>query len=220
MKIKTKILNEATGKVGYQTKMWNIVPMKERADGKIILTNEKNRTAKSKKDADLSSPLKKKMKSDRQQTTSYARKDFFESKQTDTSTTDLLSEMQTLMPSVIVNLNETVRTEMFRKFVKMISENRFPLKNIAWLLFLDVVDYVDSDNADNAVGMSYNNGVTVLFWKIGYKLMHGKFLRYYDDFKNRGQVTFGTTEKGYYSPENASVNFAFPDLKTLQKEET
>ena len=210
-----KILNEATGKVGHQTKMLNIVPLKERADGKIILTNEKNRTVKSRKYADLSSPLKK--KSDGQQNTSYARKDLFGSKQTDKSTTDLLSEMQTLMPSVIDNLNETGRTETFRKFVKMVNENRFPLKNIAWLLFLDVVDYGDSDNA---VGMSYNNRVTVLFWKIGYKLMHGKFLRYCGGFKNQGQVTSGATEKGYYSPENASINFAVPDLKTLQKEET
>ena len=157
------------------------------------------------------------MKSDRQQTTSYARNDFFERKQADKSTTDLLSEIQTLMPSVINNLNETGRTETFRKFVKMVSENRFPLKNIAWLLFLDVDEYVDSDSA---VSISHNNRVTVLFWKTGYKLMHGKFLRYCSGFKNQGQVTSGTTEKGYYSPENASINFTVPDLETLQKEET
>ena len=50
--------------------MSNIVPTNERAVEKIVVTNEKNRTLKSKKDTDLSSLLKR--KSDRTQTTTYA----------------------------------------------------------------------------------------------------------------------------------------------------
>ena len=121
------------------------------------------------------------------------------------------------MPSVLDNSTEPGRTETYRKFVKMLSKNRFRMQNIVWLLFLDVVNFVDSGNT---VAMTYNNRVTVLFWKIGYKLMHGKFLRYCGGFKNQGQVISGETEKGYYLPENASINFVVPDLKALQKDET
>ena len=72
-----KVLNEANPKVEYQTKMSNIVPTNERAVEKMIVTNEKNRTLKSKKDTDLSSLLKR--KSDRQQTITYGWKYLSES---------------------------------------------------------------------------------------------------------------------------------------------
>ena len=67
-----KVLNEENPKVEYQTKISNIVPTNERAVEKLMVTNEKNMTLKSKKDTDLSSLLKR--KSDRQQTITYARK--------------------------------------------------------------------------------------------------------------------------------------------------
>ena len=72
-----KVLNEGDPQVEYQTKMSNIVPTNERAVEKMKVTNEKNRTLKSKKDTDLSSILKR--KSDRQQIITYARKYLSES---------------------------------------------------------------------------------------------------------------------------------------------
>ena len=57
--------------------MSNVVPTNERAVEKMMVTNEKNRTLKSKKDTDLSSILKR--KSDRQQTINYSWKYLSES---------------------------------------------------------------------------------------------------------------------------------------------
>ncbi|KAK3085168.1 hypothetical protein FSP39_025400 [Pinctada imbricata] len=60
--------------------------------------------------------------------------------------------------------------------------------------------------------MRYDEQVTK-FWKIGYKLFHGKFLRFMDGPKHKGQITFGEVPRGMYDPSDAKINFVVPMSK-------
>jgi hypothetical protein len=40
----------------------------------------------------------------------------------------------------------------------------------------------------------------VQFWQIGYRLFHGKLLRFMCRIRNFGQVLDGTSEKGFFDP--------------------
>ena len=53
------------------------------------------------------------------------------------------------------------------------------------------------------------------FWKVLYRLFHGKCLRFMSGAKSAGQVVDGTSQKGLYNSQLTSVNFVVPDVKTI-----
>ncbi|KAL5011712.1 hypothetical protein ScPMuIL_010263 [Solemya velum] len=113
------------------------------------------------------------------------------------------------LPLVIENLKKHGQFEIWKKFHEMLSENRFPMDNIAYLLFLDVVKWFGHENV---VSMRYDEQVTK-FWRIGYRLFHGRFLRFMSGPKHKGQVIFGQTSQGTFSPSESKINFAVPMRK-------
>jgi hypothetical protein len=56
---------------------------------------------------------------------------------------------------------------------------------------------------------------TMKFWKILYKLFHGKALRFMSGAKSAGQVIDGSTSKGLYDPQRTSINFAVPNVNSV-----
>jgi hypothetical protein len=46
---------------------------------------------------------------------------------------------------------------------------------------------------------------TLKFWKIGYRLFHGKFPRFMSRIRNFRQVLDGTSEKGFFDPLKSKV---------------
>jgi hypothetical protein len=52
---------------------------------------------------------------------------------------------------------------------------------------------------------------TVKLWQIGYRLFHGKFLRFMSGIRNFGQVWDGTSERGFFDPLKSKVNCAVPN---------
>ena len=64
----------------------------------------------------------------------------------------------------IKNLKSSL--DIFCIFVDLVSKNDFPLDNIAWQLFLDVVRFY---NADNVTGLRFDdeNSSNMLFWIYG-----------------------------------------------------
>ena len=87
----------------------------------------------------------------------------------------------------------------------MIADGTFPLDNIAFQIFLDVAEWF---GLENTVAMWYSPNV-VKFWRIGYRLFHGKFLRFMGGYKNLGQ---GGRE---LRPVDSKINFAVPNVKQL-----
>ena len=58
------------------------------------------------------------------------------------------------------------------------------------------------------------------FWKVLYRLFHGKALRFMSGLKSTGQVTGNETEKGCFDPQNTAINFAVPNQNSIVVFET
>ena len=84
-----------------------------------------------------------------------------------------LDEIISLLPAVILNLKEANQLQIIKDFFRLVSQDQFPLKNLAYQLFLDVVRWFAADSDKE---MRYSPEV-MTFWKIGKILFHGKFIR-------------------------------------------
>ena len=67
----------------------------------------------------------------------------------------------------------------------MLALASFPMDNIAFLLFLDVVKW---HNSESTTLMRYECPTVNKFWPIGYKMFHGKWLRFMSGPKNKGDI--------------------------------
>lgn len=86
------------------------------------------------------------------------------------------------------------------------------MNNIAFLLLLDVVRFYKLENTTH---MRYRDE-TRLFWRTGFQMFHGRFLRFMGGPKSQGQITDHSGMKGKYCPSDAKINFAVPDTKCLK----
>jgi hypothetical protein len=105
------------------------------------------------------------------------------------------NEIISLLPSVFNTLKECGLTSEFISFNKLLSEKKFPMDNIAFLLFLDVVRWFSLDNYTSF--MRYNDEIK-LFWRTGLRLFGGRFLRFMGGPKNKGQKICGESLPGKY----------------------
>jgi hypothetical protein len=53
------------------------------------------------------------------------------------------------------------------------------------------------------------------FWKVMYRLFHGKVLRFMSGIKSEGQVIKDVSSKGSYDPQTTSINFAVPNTNSI-----
>ena len=60
----------------------------------------------------------------------------------------------------------------FQKFIVLIKNEKFPLDNLSLLLFLETIRFFATSNTSE---MRYSD-ITKRFWKVGYRMFHGKFL--------------------------------------------
>jgi hypothetical protein len=109
-------------------------------------------------------------------------------------------------PIVVDKPRELGMIELWKTFYTMLSNGTFPVDNIAFLLFLDVVKWY---GMSNTLAMRYDETVCK-FWRVGYKLFHGKFLRFMSGPKNKGQPIFGQSKKSEFDPSDSKINFAVP----------
>lgn len=66
--------------------------------------------------------------------------------------------------------------------------------------------------------MRYFQEQTLNFWKVGYRLFHGKFLRFMAGPSGSGQVVSGEHQQGDCSALNSRINFAVPSKSTLNED--
>ena len=72
-------------------------------------------------------------------------------------------------------------------------ENRFPFSNIAFQLWIEIVHWYRHDSCTT---MRYMDK-TKMFWKLGWRIFGGNFIRFMGGFKNEGQVVQGETETNH-----------------------
>ena len=128
---------------------------------------------------------------------------------------EMESELFNMLPSVIENLRKADQLEIYYKFCNLISKGEFPLRNICYLLFLDLVNWL---SCDNSCGMRYEFPETQKFWEVGYTVFHGKFLRFMSGPRNTGAIIEGREQRGACTPSNSRINFAAPSRQNINFE--
>lgn len=72
-----------------------------------------------------------------------------------------IDEIYNAIPAVIQTLKEYDQLELYRKWCCLVAENKFPMENICYLFFLDVVEWFSNCNSSQ---MRYLNENTINFW--------------------------------------------------------
>ena len=118
-----------------------------------------------------------------------------------------INDMIDLLLKVLKSLEDVGQKESFLKYMELLASGTFPLHNICYLFFLDIVEWFSCDSTTH---MRYGHE-TVKFWQIEYRLFHGKFPRFMSGIRNFGQVWDGTSERGFFDPLKSKVNCAVPN---------
>ena len=58
------------------------------------------------------------------------------------------------------------------------------------------------------------------FWKVLYRMFHGKALRFMSGTKSVGEVLRDSSHIGNYDPQETNINFAVPNSQTIIKKST
>lgn len=105
-------------------------------------------------------------------------------------------------------MNKAGKGDILQKFFSQVSTGKFPLNNIAFQLWCDVVDRYDNKDTRQ---MRYSLDTLKFFW-VGKKLFGGRFIRFMGGMKNEKQQLTGSSS---LDPHLLKVNFACPDEKIL-----
>ncbi len=125
------------------------------------------------------------------------------------------AEMQRLIPHVLNTMFECGKLESYLKFNRLIFSGNFPMNNICFLLFTDLIEWFSCQNTCN---IKYQTE-TMQFWQIGYRLFQGKVLRFMSGLRNYGQVLNKNAERSELNPSDSRINFAVPAQKNLYRKE-
>ena len=124
---------------------------------------------------------------------------------------DIKREMLEVLPVVLNKLQHAGPLMDFCKFLRLVQKGVFPLHNISMLLFFEVVRWYDLDNTSQ---MEYSPEC-LKFWKVFYRMFHGKALRFMAGVKSTGQILTDEPKRGEYKPELTAINFAVPSQSTV-----
>jgi len=116
----------------------------------------------------------------------------------------LTDELLDLFPKVMLTQQEHGDLDTWAQFFRNVHNDTFPLDNISYQLFLDVVRWHDTDDKRR---MRYSEEVK-RFWATGLKLFRGKSLHFMGGYRHERDVS--DVQCGN------SINFACPDRKLLQ----
>lgn len=120
-------------------------------------------------------------------------------------------EILKLIPTILSKLQKAGHLTEFCNLLRLIAADRFPLQNISFLLLLEVARWY---SVDNTTKMFYSDQA-MQFWKVFYRLFHGKALRFMMGIKSSGQILDRSSLRGRFDPQDTDINLAVPDIKTI-----
>lgn len=106
-----------------------------------------------------------------------------------------------MLPDVVKFLKENNQSDSFKQFFTLVKHKEFPSNQIAYLLFLDVVKLLGSDNTSQ---MRYTKEIKQ-FWQIGSLLFYGKKFRFMSGEKSIAKFLGGDSTKFNFSVPSRSV---------------
>lgn len=211
-------------KPGYRTITYQIIPNRVYESGKLIWIRPGSTDIKILDDPEsLNSPLKKKPREDLNGETVCASKAdhkkqliFDDEKQPENENSDevkdpLLEEVIALIPNVLQEFRKHGQEKKFLLFMRLVESESIPLENIAWLLFLDVMQWFSLETTSQ---MRYSDTVKS-FWTIGMLLFGHRFLHFLGGLKNKGQTKVHEALLGECKPDTSQVNFVCPEARYL-----
>ena len=90
---------------------------------------------------------------------------------------------------VLDKLSDVGKKDKLLKFFKLVQDGKFPLNNIAFELFLDIVEWFDKDESHQ---MRYSPSTLQFFW-LGRKLFGGRFIRFMSGPKHESDILTGSS---------------------------
>ena len=90
---------------------------------------------------------------------------------------------------VLDKLSDVGKKDKLLKFFKLVQDGKFPLHNIAFELFLDIVEWLTKMNH---VKMRYSPSTLQFFW-LRRKLFGGRFIRFMSGPKNESDILTGSS---------------------------
>ena len=124
----------------------------------------------------------------------------------------LVKKMVELLPTVLKTLSQYGKDIEMLQFFELVSENKFPLTNIAYLLWSEVVKWF---KCKSTTQMRYSDE-TKTFWKLGWRIFGKRFVNFMGGYKSHGDTVLKMADIGNYSPESSEINFAVPGVNQLR----
>ena len=90
---------------------------------------------------------------------------------------------------VLDKLSDVGKKNQLLKFFKLVQDGKFPLNNIAFELFLDIVEWFDKGESRQ---MRYSPS-TLHFFGLGRKLFGGRFIQFMSGPKNESDILTGSS---------------------------
>jgi len=137
----------------------------ENTDGILLTPETKNRPTEIR-----STQLKRAPKKTCQKRKSIGKRKLF----IPSSSEKVTEEIIEIIPGVLSKLGRRGLLTDFCNLLRLIHEDKFPLNNISFLLLLEVVRWYSLTNTSQ---MFYSSE-TMKFWKVLFRLFHGKALRF------------------------------------------
>ena len=119
---------------------------------------------------------------------------------------EYVNEVVSLLPDVLTELRKTGLENVILDFFKLVCDGKFPINNISFLLWTEVVQRFKLENTSK---MRYMDQ-TKTFWKLRMRHFGGKIVRYMTGFKNTFDIVFEAATKGQCNPKDSDINFAMP----------
>lgn len=127
------------------------------------------------------------------------------------STEQIVNQLIEIIPAVVCRLKKVNLLGDFVILLNLINQNKFPLQNIAFLLLLEVARWYSLPNTSQ---MFYSSE-TMKFWKVLFRLFHGKALRFMSGTKSTGKLLSGSSVSGIFDSQETSINFAVPSAQRV-----
>ncbi|XP_053397710.1 uncharacterized protein LOC128556471 [Mercenaria mercenaria] len=113
--------------------------------------------------------------------------------------------------AVLRQLSEAKILHYLTIFLTLIKLNKYPLANIAFLLWLETVKWY---NCNSLQEMRFFK-ITKDFWRAGYRLFRGKFLCFMSGPRAIGSFLSTPSSNRKLDPEKTEINFAIPSRNTF-----
>jgi hypothetical protein len=121
---------------------------------------------------------------------------------------DSVDQFLSIIPVVEEKLKQAGKGDVLSNFLKLVYEDEFPLNNIGFTLFCDLVKWFTLQDTRQ---MKYSPETMQFIW-VGKRLFGGRFVRFMSGMKNETQQLQGLNQ---FDPQDSKINFACPHERLL-----